>query len=112
MKDILREEALFHSVRCASLPVVGNLGYDEAYRFEYAAAFCDTSITITIGNRKNVYVVETALYRPGRHGDTCRLLSTTRKNIEKKDWEKIIDELDHDDFWGLKAGNGRFGVDG
>jgi hypothetical protein len=106
-----RGKALMSEV-CEQPPPINTLGFDEVYRFSYNAAFCNKSVTLTVGEVSDSVLLEVYLYEMSDREATCKTISHTTKLLNKSESQKINIEINYADFWGLQADNGMYGFDG
>lgn len=111
--DLLKyRKEMLESHICEQLPPISTLNFEEVYRFSYEAAFCNKSVTLTIGKKSDIIIMETYLYEFNDKQTECKTISHTTKKLSVGDWNNLIDNIDYTDFWGLKEDNGRHGMDG
>ncbi len=91
---------------------INKLNFEESYRFNYGAAFCDKAVTMTIGKLKDAITLDVYLYEVNNGQTECKTISHTTKQVDNKVWEELIKGIAFSDFWGLKEDNGRYGFDG
>jgi hypothetical protein len=97
---------------CEQPPPINTLNFKEAYRFSYDAAFCNRSVSLTIGKKPDTVTLDTYLYEVNDTETECKTISHTTKQLSEQVWDKFISSIDYADFWGLKEDNGRHGMDG
>ena len=88
------------------------LSYEKSFRFSYGAAFCDTSMIMTIGKQKSEIIAETLLYTFDISRTRCVTVKKVRKRLEQQAWDKLQKGIRYADFWGLKGDNDMRGCDG
>ena len=88
------------------------MDFEEVYRFNYSAAFCNKAVTITIGRRLDSITLDLYLFDVNNGESECKTISHIIKQLDKKNWEDLIKGISYTDFWGLKEDNGRHGSDG
>jgi hypothetical protein len=103
---------ILDSIACKAPLPLHSLGYEEAYRFRYGIAFCDTSVIITVGKSKSGITLHMILYRTNRRTEKCDVIRQFEKKLDEKTWIKLRDGVDFADFWALRATNDEFGYDG
>ncbi|MFN8437810.1 MAG: hypothetical protein U0V72_09230 [Cytophagales bacterium] len=91
---------------------INKLNFEESYRFNYGAAFCDKVVTITIGKFKNEITLDFYLYQVNNEQTKCKTIRHTIKQVDNKVWEELKKGIAVSDFWGLEEDNGRYGLDG
>jgi hypothetical protein len=103
------------STFCEQPRAINTTNFTTAFQFRYRAAFCDTAIIMTIGQRSDSVILETLLYRivdrDDRQGE-CKMFFHGIKRLDEKDWDSFTNEISYLDFWGLSSDNGRRGYDG
>lgn len=97
---------------CEEPGAINKLNFEESYRFNYGAAFCDKFVTMTIGKLKDTITLDFYLYEVSNGQTECKTIRHTTKQVDNKVWEELIKGIALSDFWGLKEDNGRFGFDG
>jgi hypothetical protein len=103
----------FDTTTDCNIPIaIHLLHYEEAYRFSYKAAFCDTLMIMTIGKQKSEIVAEIMLYATDMLTNRCEIVKQLHKKMNQQAWEKLIKGIRYADFWGLKTYNDVDGFDG
>jgi len=99
---------------CIKLKKFVDLEADEAYRFEYRAAFCQSLTTATIIKSGNLIRVNCIVYQPAFFFDStsCKLIEQKETVLDSISWDKFQSSMNACDFWGLKEDNGHHGNDG
>jgi hypothetical protein len=97
---------------CEEPVPINKLNFEESYRFNYGAAFCDKVVTMTIGKLKNAITLDFYLYQVNNGQTECKIITHITKQVDNKVWEELIKGIALSDFWGLKEDNGRYGFDG
>lgn len=97
---------------CEEPAPINKLYFEEAYRFDYRAAFCNKAVKITIGKLKDAVILDFFLYQVYNGQTECKTISHTTKQVDNKVWEELMKGIVFSDFWGLEYDNGRYGLDG
>ena len=97
---------------CFKPQPITTYGFNEAYRFQYEAAFCDQTVNITVGERQDSIFMLTYHYRHDYKTDSCLSVVKMEKLLSPKQWEAIQQSIFRADLWGMKFSNGRGGMDG
>lgn len=98
--------------RCEDPQALQQLNYDEAYRFSFSAAFYDTLIDITIGEKEKEFTIDVVVSAINRTGNKCVVVERCSKQIRQWMWERVKQEIYYCDFWGMREGNDIEGLDG
>lgn len=106
-----REEMLESHI-CEEPNPLNTLKYQEAYRFNYDAAFCNKAVNMTIGKSGDSITLDLYLFEFNDKQTECKTIEHTIKLVDKTIWDTLIDSLQKADFWGLKEDNERHGMDG
>lgn len=113
LKDNIKKIAKYPSpVSCYTPPPITAFGFDEAYRFQYSAAFCDQSTIITIGNRNDSIYIAGYHYTHDYMTDSCVTVDSLKNILTIDQWTKLQTSMYRADIWGLKESNGIYGFDG
>lgn len=99
-------------IPCLEPPGIEKYNFDEVYRFQYSAAFCDHSVNITVGERKD------SILLIGYHNtdkylrDSCVSVDSVKMQLSQNQWQEIRRGIKRADFWGLKPYVHTVGFDG
>ncbi|RYZ78023.1 MAG: hypothetical protein EOP04_30440 [Proteobacteria bacterium] len=91
---------------------VTTYGFEEAYRFQYSAAFCDQSVDITIGKKGDSVLLYGYRYTWIFGTDSCISVDSTKAFLSYDQSQNLSKSLTRTDLWGLKASAGNVGFDG
>lgn len=97
---------------CFTPQPINSFDFNEAYRFQYEAAFCDQSVNITVGERHDSIFLLAYHYKHDYKTDSCLSVEKTEKLLSAKQWEAIQFSIFRADLWGMKSYNGISGMDG
>jgi hypothetical protein len=97
---------------CYTPPSIASYGFDEAYRFQYSAAFCDQSVNVTIGIKNDSIFIYSYHYTHNYMTDSCVSVDSLKNVLAIGQWEEVRYSMMRADIWGLKATNGIRGMDG
>ncbi len=97
---------------CIEPKAIDKYDFDEAFRFEYSAAFCDQSVNITVGERKDsIFLI--GYHNTGNYlSDSCFSVDSVEIQISQNQWQEITRQIKRADFWGLKSSIHTVGFDG
>lgn len=102
-------EAMYNCIGQAKLQ---DLGADEAYRFIYSQAFCQSSLSITITRKGDSIRLNTIYYVYHWDSSACRLLQEFNKTLTTTQWSDLTAALHRADLWALNEENDLHGLDG
>ena len=97
---------------CSTPKAINSFGFEEAYRFEYMAAFCDQAINLTVGHRNQTTQITAYHYTFDYLKDSCLSYKIIERTIPKSQWDSISADLKYADLWGLKERIYQVGFDG
>jgi hypothetical protein len=113
VQDLMKyREEMVRNPSCAEPSGIESYNFKEAYRFEYAAAFCDQSVNFTVGERNDSFILFGYHYKLVYNLDSCLSSMKIEKMLNGKQWDTIKKSLRIADFWGLKPRNYNSGFDG
>lgn len=107
----------------SKLSLKNDTTFDEIYQIDYARAFCEDAISISIGIQRsnkdtipdNVFMItvvisENATYK--RKSPTKSIEKIARKKLSQAEWDTIRKDIRYCDLWGLQSDNYESGCDG
>lgn len=97
---------------CVKQTAFKDLKSEEAYRFNYSAAFCPFHTSATIAKYKDSIILETIVYQHAWDTTPCKVIGRTSIDVDSLSWAKFQESLTTADLWGLKRYNERRGADG
>lgn len=97
---------------CIKKENIRNIKCREAYRFEYSDVFCPDATVETIINYGDSIVIRTVVYQHAQDSTPCKIIEQFSTTVDSVHWKEFQDLLAAADFWGLKPGNGKNGLDG
>jgi hypothetical protein len=101
-----------NDLTCPHPAAIDTYNFDEVYRFEYEAFFCDEKSNLTIGVSNDSATLFGYLYKVAFGTDSCISFKKIEKKLTKQEWYPVAKGLYQSDIWGLKLNNGNFGFDG
>jgi hypothetical protein len=108
---IYLQQGVRHPRACKDSAPLQRLGYQEAYRVSYWAAFCDRAIDITIGEKDSAYTLHVKIDSVDLITGACTTRQFT-KPIKEWQWEAFKKNIYYVDVWGMQEQNDVTGVDG
>jgi hypothetical protein len=97
---------------CIHQKRIDSLGAEEVYRFKYWMAFCAYDVDITISRKGDSCLLHFLMFTNDWSDSTCSVVSEYSKPVTRATWDKIVEGLEHAEFWRLDPPNKRIGFDG
>ena len=111
-KAISESQKFPNLTSCFEPQAINKYGFTEAFRFQYSAAFCDQSINVTVGEKRDSVLIYAYHYTHNYMTDSCVSVDSSKRIITRAQWGEIKTNMDRADIWGLKVRNGISGMDG